>query len=73
MKTYKAKKIEKEDIEIGNIVETEEVKKIEKVVFTFKNKATREFCPEFHGKDFIKVADEFGKTKALIIEKREDK
>lgn len=67
--------VKEEAEEITPVEEVEEtpVNDITKVVFTFKNKATREFCPEFHGKDFIKVADGFAKTKAMLIEKREDK
>lgn len=45
---------------------------IECVKFTRKDGSTREFTPELHGEDFVKVADEFAETNAKTIESRED-
>jgi hypothetical protein len=45
---------------------------ISKVVFTRKDGTTREFNPKDHGKNFVKVADEFEQTNKLFIAKREN-
>lgn len=66
------KKAEKIEDQVGESTEKVLTPKIKLVRFTLKNRMIREFCPEFHGKDFVKVADTFGETKEMFIEKRED-
>lgn len=45
---------------------------VSRVVFTRKDGSTREFTPDLHGEDFVKVADEFGETNKLFIADRKD-
>lgn len=45
---------------------------VTRVLFTRKDGSTREFTPDLHGKDFVKVADEFGETNKITIATRED-
>lgn len=45
---------------------------VTRVRFTRKDGSTREFTPELHGEDFVKVADEFGVTNEKTIATRED-
>lgn len=45
---------------------------VTRVVFTRKDGSTREFTPDLHGEEFVKVADEFGETNKITIATRED-